>query len=105
METDLFLHAAPHWHFNVKDFNPGGNHGGFGRQSMHSVFWLNGGDGTRVPQGPLVVARPYDALDFAPTVLEAAGVTSGGKLPEDLVRAGFGPFPGRVAVEALKPGE
>jgi hypothetical protein len=103
METDLLLHASPHWHFQVKDFNAGGNHGGFSRQSMHAVFWLTGGRGTRIPKGPLVVERAFDGLDVAPTLLEAAGITSAGSLPEALVRGGFRPFPGRVAYEALNP--
>jgi hypothetical protein len=102
MEADLFLHAAPHWNFNVKSFNPGGNHGGFGRESMHSVLWFHGGPATRVQHGPLVVGQPYDGLDFVPTLLEAAGVTQNGRLPEDLVRGGFRPFPGRIAFEALR---
>src|SRR6185369_5406926 len=40
---DLFVRAADRWNFDVKDFNPGGNHGGFGRDSMDSVFWMHGG--------------------------------------------------------------
>jgi hypothetical protein len=102
---DLFVHAAPHWNFDVKDFNPGGNHGGFGRQSMHAVFWIRGGERTGVAAGPLAVATPYDGLDFAPTILEAAGVTVNGRLPAELVRAGFRPYPGRVASEALRRAE
>ena len=102
MEADLFLHASPHWHFNVKDFNPGANHGSFARSSMHAVLWLLGGEATRVRRGPLVVTRAYDGLDFAPTMLEAAGVTRGGVLPDALVRGGFRPFPGRIATEALE---
>lgn len=102
---DIFLEAAPHWNFDVKDFNPGGNHGGFGRQSMHAVFWMHGGPETRVVPGPLVVAAPYDGLDFAPTVFEAAGVTTNGALPVELISGGFRAFPGRVATEALKARE
>lgn len=101
METDLFLHASPYWYFSAKDFNAGGNHGGFTRQSMHAVFWLLGGRSTRVATGPLVINRAYDGLDFAPTVLEAAGVTTNGQLPATNRSPAFLPFPGRVAVEAL----
>jgi hypothetical protein len=101
METDLLLHASAHWNFSVKDFNAGGNHGGFSRQSMHAVLWMTGGSATRIPKGPLLVERACDGLDFAPTILEAAGVTSSGRLPETLVTGGFRPFPGRVAYEAL----
>lgn len=105
MAPDLFVHAAPHWNFDVKDFNPGGNHGGFGRQSMHAVMWMNGGYRTRVVRGPLVVTEPYDGLDFAPTVFEAAGVTTNGRLPVDLVVRGFRPFPGRIVRQVLRPNE
>jgi hypothetical protein len=102
MAPDLFVHAAAHWNFDVKDFNPGGNHGGFARDSMHAVLWIHGGASTRVAPGPLVVERAYDGLDFAPTVLEAAGVTTRGVLPASLVRGGFRPFPGRIAREAFR---
>lgn len=102
METDMFVHVAPNWNFNAMDFNAGGNHGGFSRRSMRSVLWLHGGDATRVRPGPLVVARAYDGLDFVPTLFELAGVTTGGALPPALLRGGFTPFPGRVAVEALR---
>ena len=95
------LHASPHWHFNVKDLNPGGNHGGFGRRSMRAVLWMLGGEATRVRPGPLVVARAYDGLDFAPTIFEAAGVTRGGRFPDALARHGFGPLLGRITAEAL----
>lgn len=105
MEADLLLHASPHWHFNVKDINPGGNHGGFTRPSMHAVLWMLGGESTRVRQGPLVVARAYDGLDFAPTIFEAAGVTRGGQFADSLARRGFGPYPGRIASEALRGSE
>jgi hypothetical protein len=101
METDLFLHASPYWYFSAKDFNAGGNHGGFTRRAMHAVFWLVGGKSTRVATGPLVVTRAYDGLDFVPTVLEAAGVTTNGKLPATNRPPSFLQFPGRVAVEAL----
>jgi hypothetical protein len=101
METDLLLHASPHWYFSVKDFNAGGNHGGFSRQSMHAVLWMTGGSATRMQRGPLLVERAYDGLDFAPTILEAAGVTTSGRLPDSLVTGGFRPFPGRIAYEAL----
>jgi hypothetical protein len=63
---------------------------------------MHGGAATRVLPGPLVVERAYDGLDFAPTVLEASGVTTRGILPDDLVRGGFTPFPGRIAREALR---
>ncbi len=103
MQADLFVHAAPHWNFDVKDFNPGGNHGGFGHQSMKAVFWMNGGSATHAAAGPLVVTDALDGLDFAPTVFEAAGVTEAGHFSTELERGGFRTFPGRIATEAIRP--
>lgn len=101
MEFDMFVCAAPHWNFDLKDFNPGGNHGSFRRESMRAVLWMRGGAATRVHAGPLVVSEPYDGLDFAPTALEAAGVTTDGAVPPSLARGGFSPFPGRIVWGAL----
>jgi hypothetical protein len=70
---------------------------------MHAVLWALGGAATRVAPGPLVVSRPYDGLDLAPTLFEAAGVTSSGRFPEELKGKGFGRLPGRVASEILEP--
>ncbi len=69
VQTDLLVLANSHWNFNVRGFNPGGNHGSFLRISTHSVFML---EGAGVPRG-LIVERPYDSLSFAPTVLKLAG--------------------------------
>lgn len=101
--TDLFLHASPHWNFDLKDFNAGGNHGGLGRSSMHAVLWMRGGPATGIVPGPVRVDRPYDGLDVAPTLLEAAGLASGGQPTDALRRLGFRTFPGRVVVEAFRP--
>jgi anthranilate phosphoribosyltransferase len=57
------------WNFNVRNFNPGGNHGSFFRISTHSVFMLAGAG---VPAG-LRVEEPYDSLNFVPTLLELLG--------------------------------
>src|SRR5213075_1152622 len=58
VEPDLFIQASNHWNFDVRGFNPGGNHGSFYRISTHSTFML-AGDG--VPRG-LAVTEPYDSL-------------------------------------------
>lgn len=100
--TDLFVHAAPYWNFDAKDFNPGGNHGGFRRESMHGTLMMIGGRQTSIRNVPTVVYAPYDGLDYGPTLFEAAGLTSAGVLDERLVRWGFRPFPGRVATEAFR---
>ncbi len=42
VQPDLEIFAADHWNFNVRNFNPGGNHGGFFRISTHSVWMLAG---------------------------------------------------------------
>lgn len=105
VQPDMFLHATPGWNFDLKDFNPGGNHGGFSRTSMHAVLWMIGGSATRVERGPVRVQQPYDGLDFAPTIFEAAGITTDGVLSPELERGGFRPFPGRIAWEALKENE
>jgi len=101
--TDVFLHANPHWNFDLKDFNPGGNHGGFGRASMHGTFWLHGGQQTRIRPGPLVIDAPFEGLDVVPTLLEAAGLTTNGEIPITLLSGGFRALPGRVASQAFTP--
>ena len=67
-EPDLIIFANDHWNFNVRGFNPGGNHGSLLRISTHSVLMLAGGDDTGIPRG-LVVDEPYDSLSFVPTIL------------------------------------
>jgi hypothetical protein len=70
--TDLLLIANDHWNFNVRGFNPGGNHGSFFRISTHSVLLFAGGKDTGIPAG-LRVETPYDSLSFVPTVLKLMG--------------------------------
>jgi hypothetical protein len=67
-ETDLLVLANNHWNFDVRGFNPGGNHGSFRRVSAHSLLMLAGGAQTDIPRG-LVISEPYDSLSFVPTVL------------------------------------
>jgi len=65
VEPDMLILANYGWNFNVRNPNPGGNHGSFFRISTHSAFMLAGAG---VPTG-LRVAQPYDSLNFAPTLL------------------------------------
>jgi hypothetical protein len=64
--------ANDHWNFNVRGFNPGGNHGSFLRDSTHSVLMFAGGAATGIPQGKQI-EEPYDSLSFVPTILELLG--------------------------------
>ncbi|HYL74099.1 MAG TPA: alkaline phosphatase family protein [Bryobacteraceae bacterium] len=68
-EPDFLIFASNHWNFNVRGFNPGGNHGSFLRMSSHSVLMLAGGEQTGIPQNR-VIEEPYDSLSFVPTILE-----------------------------------
>jgi hypothetical protein len=68
-ESDLLILALDHWNFNVRGFNPGGNHGSFLRISTHSVLMAAGGG---IPEG-LTVDRPYDSLSVVPTLLRLLG--------------------------------
>lgn len=68
VEPDFQVFAADHWNFNVRDVNPGGNHGSFLRISTHSVWMMSGaGVATRS------VTTPYDSLNFASTLLQLEG--------------------------------
>jgi hypothetical protein len=99
VETDLLILANDHWNFDVRGFNPGGNHGSFFRPSTHSTFMLAGGDGTRIPRG-LAVEEPYDSLSLMPTLLTLTGQLEDGSRPAPVLwRQGFRPFPGRVVRE------
>ena len=70
--TDFLVLASDHWNFNVRSFNPGGNHGSFLRASTHSVLLFSGGKDTGIPAG-LRVETPYDSLSFVPTILSLMG--------------------------------
>ncbi len=89
-ESDLLILAADHWNFNVRGFNPGGNHGSFLRISTHSVFMAAGAE---IPCG-LEIERPYDSLSVAPTLLSLLG-----RLPTEQA----GDFPGPVIEELFRP--
>ncbi|HYH84652.1 MAG TPA: alkaline phosphatase family protein [Pyrinomonadaceae bacterium] len=99
VESDLLILANDHWNFDVRGFNPGGNHGSFLRVSTHSTLMLAGGDGTRIPRG-LAISEPYDSLSFMPTMLALTGQIEDGTRPVPaLWRQGFRAFPGRVIRE------
>ena len=69
VQADFHIFATDHWNFNVRNFNPGGNHGSFLRISTHSVWMMAG---PSVPRGRHI-REPYDSLNFASTLLACAG--------------------------------
>jgi Type I phosphodiesterase / nucleotide pyrophosphatase len=81
-ESDLLLLASDHWNFNVRGFNPGGNHGSFLRISTHSVLMLAGGG---IPAG-LTIDRPYDSLSLVPTLLSLIGRNGGQSYPGPVIK-------------------
>lgn len=99
VETDLLVVANNHWNFDVRGFNPGGNHGSFFRISTHSTLMFAGGEHTGIPRG-LAVTEPYDSLSVAPTILALTGNLESDNQPAgNLVKRGFLKFPGRVISE------
>lgn len=102
-EPEMLLVANNHWNFDVRGFNPGGNHGSFFRISTHAVFMVAGGKNTGLAQGR-VIEEPYDSLSFVPTMLALTGELRDDRTPvKTLWEKGFRRFPGRV-VEELLPG-
>jgi hypothetical protein len=101
VEPDLLIVANDHWNFDVRGFNPGGNHGSFFRISTHSIFMLAGGPKTNLPQG-FIVDAPYDSLSFVPTLLAITGNLRDDSNPvPELWEKGFRTFPGHVVKELL----
>ena len=101
IETDILIVANNHWNFDVRGFNPGGNHGSFFRVSTHSVLMMAGGQKTNLPRG-MVVREPYDSLSFVPTVLALTGNLRDDSNPVQILwDKGFRRFPGRVIKEVL----
>ena len=101
VEADLLVLANNHWNFDVRGFNPGGNHGSFFRVSTHSTFMLAGGGRTGIPRGA-VVEEPYDSLSFVPTVLALTGQLKDERNPVPVLwQRGFRSFPGRIIREAI----
>jgi hypothetical protein len=100
-EADLLILANNHWNFDVRGFNPGGNHGSFFRASTNSALMFWGGESTGIPRGA-VVEEPYDSLSFVPTMLALTGQLGDGTRPvQALWERGFRPFPGRLIEEVL----
>ena len=103
IEADMLVVASDHWNFDVRGFNPGGNHGSFFRISTHSTLMLAGGDKTGVPRGA-VIEEPYDSLSFVPTVLALTGNLRDDNNPTPILwDKGFRHFPGRPIKEVLSP--
>lgn len=102
IETDLLVLAHNHWNFDVRGFNPGGNHGSFLRISTHSTLMFAGGAKTGIPQGASV-EEPYDGLSFVPTVLALTGQLQDGQKPVPVLwERGFRTFPGRIITEVVR---
>lgn len=89
LRSDLLVFANDHWNFNVRGFNPGGNHGSFLRTSTHSVLLVAGGKDTGIPKG-LRIETPYDSLSFVPTILMLMG-KSEPNLPGPVIQELIGP--------------
>jgi hypothetical protein len=95
-ETDVLVLANNHWNFDVRGFNPGGNHGSFFRISTHSTLMLAGGERTGIPQRE-VIEEPYDSLSFVPTVMALTGQLRDERVPVPVLwQRGFRSFPGRI---------
>lgn len=102
-ESDLLLLANNHWNFDVRGFNPGGNHGSFFRVSTQSVLLMAGGAHTGIPAGA-AIEEPYDSLSFMPTMLALLGQIEDERNPIPVLwERGFRTFPGRVIKEVLGP--
>jgi hypothetical protein len=101
VEPDLLVLARNHWNFNVRGFNPGGNHGSFFRLSTRATLMFSGGNGTGIPRG-LLIERPYDTLSFVPTLLALTGQLKGQDSLPSPSESCFRRFPGAV-IEELFP--
>jgi hypothetical protein len=87
-QADMIVFANNHWNFNVRGFNPGGNHGSFFQASTHAVMLFAGGAETGLPKG-LREEEPYDSLSLVPTLLKLMDKTEPslpGPLIESIVR-------------------
>jgi hypothetical protein len=88
VQADLLLMANNHWNFNVRSFNPGGNHGSFFRVSTHSSLLFAGGAKTGLPRG-LKITEPYDGLSYVPTMLKLVGMPGYRQLPGPVIEELF----------------
>ncbi len=101
--ADLLILANNHWNFDVRGFNPGGNHGSFFRVSTLSTLMFAGGDKTGIPKG-LTIDAPYDSLSLTPTILALTGsLDADGQPSNELKRKGFSKFPGKIIREIVTP--
>ncbi|HSK63394.1 MAG TPA: alkaline phosphatase family protein, partial [Pyrinomonadaceae bacterium] len=101
VEADMLIVAQDHWNFDVRGFNPGGNHGSFFRISTHSVFMVAGGEKTKIPRA-LDINAAYDSLSFVPTLLALTGEVRDDNNPVPTLRErGFTRFPGPVVKELM----
>jgi hypothetical protein len=101
VEPDMLIVAQDHWNFDVRGFNPGGNHGSFFRISTHSTFMVAGGSQTNLPHA-LNIETPYDSLSFVPTLLALTGNLRDDSSPvPKLWERGFRKFPGPVVKELM----
>jgi len=101
VEPEMLIVANNHWNFDVRGFNPGGNHGSFFRISTHSVLMVAGGKNTGIGQAR-TVETPYDSLSFVPTLLALIGDLRDDSSPVPaLWEKGFRRFPGRIIRELL----
>jgi hypothetical protein len=101
IEADLLVVANNHWNFDVRGFNPGGNHGSFFRISTHSTLMIAGGIKTGIPRAA-IVDEPYDSLSFVPTMLALTGELRDDSNPIPVLwNKGFRRFPGRVIKEVV----
>ena len=99
VEADMLIVANDHWNFDVRGFNPGGNHGSFFRVSTHSTFMVAGGSKTNIPRA-FNIETPYDSLSYVPTLLALTGNLRDDSSPvPELWDKGFRKFPGRVVKE------
>ena len=99
VEPDMLIVAQDHWNFDVRGFNPGGNHGSFFRVSTHSTFMVAGGTKTNIPQA-LDIETPYDSLSYVPTLLALTGNLRDDNNPvAELWAKGFRKFPGHIVKE------
>ena len=101
VEPDLLVLARNYWNFNVRGFNPGGNHGSFFPLSTRATLMFSGGNETGIPRG-LLIDQPYDTLSFVPTLLALTGQLRGQNPRPSLSKRGFRRFPGPV-IEELFP--
>jgi hypothetical protein len=102
-EADILVLANDHWNFDVRGFNPGGNHGSFFRISTHATLMFAGGEKTKIPRGTMI-EEPYDSLSFMPTVLALTGQLRNDRTPTPtpvLWERGFRTFPGPIIPEVL----